>query len=118
VQVNIKFYPHMLFIGRMPRLKANNFFSPLVQTFDEDDDCVVMVEQMINKLQLITEMHGEVLEMSVKPKQGRNVLMLLGKEMFLGFKEVVAFVKMKKQGKKKVSNFQLGRIIFVCGLPR
>jgi hypothetical protein len=29
-----------------------------VNTFDEDDDLVVLVEQMIEKMQLITKMHG------------------------------------------------------------
>lgn len=47
----------MLLIGRTPRLKANNFFSPLVQTFDENDDRAVMAKQMINKLQLTAKMH-------------------------------------------------------------
>jgi hypothetical protein len=32
----------------------------LAQAFEEDDDQIVMVEQMINKMQLIARMHGEV----------------------------------------------------------
>jgi len=32
--------------------------SPLIQTFNDDEDLVVMVEQMINKLQFIAKMHG------------------------------------------------------------
>jgi hypothetical protein len=29
-----------------------------VSTFDEDDDIVILAEQMIEKMKLITKMHG------------------------------------------------------------
>ncbi len=56
--MNTKFSPHMLLIGQTPRLKVDKFLSPLVQTFNDDDDLVVLVEQMINKFQFIAKMHG------------------------------------------------------------
>jgi hypothetical protein len=59
VQVNTKFSLRML-TNRTPRLKVDNFLSPLVQTFDIYEDLAIMAEQMISKLQLITKMHGEV----------------------------------------------------------
>jgi hypothetical protein len=46
--------------NRTPRLKVDNFLSPLVQTFDIYEDLAIMAEQLISKLQLITKMHGEV----------------------------------------------------------
>jgi hypothetical protein len=52
----------MLLIGQTPRLKIDNFLSPLVQTFNDDEDLVVMVEQMISKLQFIAKMHGLVFD--------------------------------------------------------
>jgi hypothetical protein len=45
----------------LTRLKVDNFLNPLVQTF-EDDDHVTMPKHMINKMQLIAKMHGEVVE--------------------------------------------------------
>jgi hypothetical protein len=44
VQASIKFFLHMLLIGWTPKLNANNFISSLVQTFDIDEDLVVMAE--------------------------------------------------------------------------
>jgi hypothetical protein len=40
----------MLQTCRMPILKANNFLSPLVQTFNEGDNPIVMAKQMISKM--------------------------------------------------------------------
>ncbi len=57
MQLNTKLSPHMV----LTRLKANNFLNPLVQTF-EDDDPATMAKHMINKMQLIAKMHGEVVE--------------------------------------------------------
>jgi len=52
----------MLLIGRTPRLRVDNFLSPLVQTFENDVEPSILALQMINKLQFIARMHGEVKE--------------------------------------------------------
>jgi hypothetical protein len=53
-----------LALYKFQQLKVDNFFhllvQALVQTFEEDDDPIVMVEQMINKMQLIARMHEEI----------------------------------------------------------
>jgi hypothetical protein len=40
---------------------ANNFLSPFIKTFDEDN-VIILVEKMIEKMQLIAMMHSEVIE--------------------------------------------------------
>ncbi len=40
----------MTLIGRSPRLRANNFLNWLMNTFDEDDDPVILAKQMIEKM--------------------------------------------------------------------
>jgi hypothetical protein len=56
----------MILIGHIPnfaldcKLWADNFLSPLVSAYNEDDDLEVLVEKMIEKMQLITKMHGHV----------------------------------------------------------
>jgi hypothetical protein len=40
----------MVLTKQTPKLKVDNFLSPLVQAFEANDDPTVMVEQMINKL--------------------------------------------------------------------
>jgi len=53
-----------LVLYKFQQLKANKFLNilvqVLVQAFEEDDDPIAMVEQMINKMQLIARMHGKV----------------------------------------------------------
>jgi hypothetical protein len=98
VQLNTKLFPHTI----LTRLKANKFLNPLVQTF-KDVDPAIMAKHMINKMQLIAKMHGEVVEnvnqAQVEAKWACGVWK--GKHMFLGFKEGETYVKMKKHGKKK-----------------
>jgi hypothetical protein len=40
----------MLLAGRTPQLRIDNFFILLVQTYDDDDDLVVIATWMIGKL--------------------------------------------------------------------
>lgn len=56
------FSPHMLLIGRTPKLRVDNFLNPLVQTFEDDAEPSILAVQMIDKLQLIAKMHEEVKE--------------------------------------------------------
>jgi hypothetical protein len=51
VQVKTKFSPHMLLVGRIPRLRIVNSLILLVQTYDDDDDDLVAIATwMIGKL--------------------------------------------------------------------
>jgi hypothetical protein len=52
----------MLLKGRTPRLKADNFLNPLVQTFEDDAELSILVVEMIEKLQFIAKMHEEMNE--------------------------------------------------------
>ncbi len=92
----------MLLKSWTPWLKVDKFLSPLVQTYDDDEDLVAMAKHIINKLQPVSRMHGKVLE-SIYQTQVRykqTYASKKGKQMFLGFKEGVTFVKMKKPCKK------------------
>jgi hypothetical protein len=62
IQASMRFSPHMILIRRSPKLKVDNFFSPLVQTFDDDGELTIVVEHMISKLQLIVKLEGEFIE--------------------------------------------------------
>jgi hypothetical protein len=59
----------MVLVRRTPKLKVDNFLSPLVQTFDDDGELIIMAEHMINKLQLI-KLDGDQIE-NVNQTQGR-----------------------------------------------
>jgi hypothetical protein len=61
IQTNTKFPSCMILTSLTPRLRINNFLSPLVKAYDEDDNFAILVEQMIKKMQLITRMHGYVI---------------------------------------------------------
>ncbi len=115
MQLNTKLFPHMVLTSLTTRLKADNFLNPSVQTF-EDDDPTTMAKHMINKMQLIAKMHGEVVEnvnhAQVKQKWAYGAWK--GKQMFLGFKEGETYVKMKKHGKKKsLTSNQEGPFLFM-----
>lgn len=65
----MRFSSHMVLVRRTPKLKVDNFLSPLVQTFDDDGELIIMAEHMINKLQLI-KLDGDQIE-NVNQTQGR-----------------------------------------------
>ncbi len=62
IQASMRFSSHMVLIWRTPKLKVDNFLSPLVQTFDDDGEITIMVEHMISKLQLIVKLNGDFIE--------------------------------------------------------
>ncbi len=58
IWASIKFSPHMTLTRWSLMLKVDNFLNSLGNTIDEDDDLVILAEHMIEKMQLITKMHG------------------------------------------------------------
>lgn len=93
----------MLLRSRTPCLKADNFLSPWFQTYDDDEDLVAMAKHMISKLQFISRMHKNVSKNihQTQVKYTQTYASSKGKQMVLGFKEGVTFVKMKKLDQKK-----------------
>lgn len=52
----------ILIANQIERLHVDKFLSPFVKTYHEDDDLALLVEQMIEKMQLIISIHGEVIK--------------------------------------------------------
>jgi hypothetical protein len=50
MQYSTDFSPQMIVTSRIPKLRANNFLSLLVGTYNEDDDPKVLPKKMIKKM--------------------------------------------------------------------
>ncbi len=57
MHANTSFFPFLVLIGHILRLKVDNFLNGLTQTFDEELGVEQLVEQMIVKMELITKLH-------------------------------------------------------------
>ncbi len=106
----------MLLTSKTPKLMMDNSLNPLAQAFEDDENTTTLAEQMINKLQFIDSMHGEVIKnvSHAQIKQKWAQASCKGKQMFLGFKEGKIYVKMKKLRKNKsLASSQEGPFLIV-----
>ncbi len=69
----------MLLMGRTPQLKANNFLNPLIQTYYDDENPIVVTTQMIANYDSSQECMEKFQKTFVKPKSNKIGHMLLGK---------------------------------------
>jgi hypothetical protein len=60
-QTSTKFSPFMIFIGRTPRLKADNYLQALTAEADDGEDVEAVVAQFLQKVELIASIHDSVL---------------------------------------------------------
>lgn len=87
-----------------------------MQVFEIDNDLAITTGQMLNKLQSIARMHGEVVENvnQVQIKQKQAYASKKGKHMFVRLKEGITYVEMKKPSRKISLAFsQEGLFVFV-----
>ncbi len=54
--------PHIILISQCLRLRVDNFLSPLAKTYDVNGDPIKLTEEMIEKMQLIAIIHGQVIK--------------------------------------------------------
>ncbi len=62
VQVNTKFFPFMVLIGRTPRLTCDNGLSAFINVEKDEFTLDEMTQLMVEKLKLVYDMHSFVLE--------------------------------------------------------
>ncbi len=93
----------MIFTGRTPRLRADNYLHALIAVTDESADVEVAATQFLKKMELIANIHEDVLlnvEQAQK-KQRKTYAARKGKHLFEGLIARETMVKMKKPGKKR-----------------
>jgi hypothetical protein len=103
IQANTKFSPFMIFTGRTPRLRADNYLHALTQVTNDGVDVEVAAAQFLQKMELIASIHEDVLlnvEQAQK-KQKKTYAAKKGKHLFEGLITWETMVKMKKPGKKR-----------------
>jgi hypothetical protein len=93
----------MILTGHTPRLRADNYLHALTQVTDDGVDVEVATAQFLQKMELITSIHEDVLlnvEQAQK-KQRKTYATRKGKHLFEGLIAGETMVKMKKPGKKR-----------------
>jgi hypothetical protein len=103
IQASTKFSPFMILTGHTPRLRADNYLHALTQVTDDGVDVEVATAQFLQKMELITSIHEDVLlnvEQAQK-KQRKTYATRKGKHLFEGLIAGETMVKMKKPGKKR-----------------
>ncbi len=93
----------MILTGRTPCLRADNYLQALTAMTDDGADVEVATAQFLQKVELITSIHENVLlnvEQAQK-KQRKTYATRKGKHLFEGLVTGQTMVKMKKPGKKR-----------------
>jgi hypothetical protein len=93
----------MILIGRTPRFRADNYLHNLTTIIDDCVDVEVAAAQFLQKMELITNIHEDVLlnvEQAQK-KQRKAYAARKGKHLFEGLIAGETMVKMKKPWKKR-----------------
>ncbi len=108
IQASTKFSPFMIFTGRTPRLRANNYLQALTaeSLIVETDDGGSIEEAaalFLQKVELIGSIHNNVLcNVEQAQKQQKKVYAARrGKHLFEGLVASQTMVKMKKPGKRR-----------------
>jgi hypothetical protein len=103
IQVNTKFSPFMILIGRTPHLRADNYLHSLIAVVDKTVDAKTTTEQFMQKMKLIASIHENILlnVEHAQQKQKKTYATKKGKQTFEGLVARQTMVKMKKLGKKK-----------------
>jgi transposase InsO family protein len=61
IQASTKFSPFMIFIGRTPQLRVDNYLHAIIQETDDGVDVEVAAAQFLQKMELIASIHEGVL---------------------------------------------------------
>jgi hypothetical protein len=93
----------MILTGRTPRLRADNYLHALTAVTDDGVDVEVATAQFLQKVELITSIHDNVLlNVEHAQKQQRKIYVTRkGKHLFEGLVARHTMVKMKKPGKRR-----------------
>ncbi len=103
IQASTKFSPFMIFIGRTPQLRVDNYLHAIIQETDDGVDVEVAAAQFLQKMELIASIHEGILlnvEQAQK-KQRKTYVARKGKHLFEGLIAGETMVKMKMPGKKR-----------------
>ncbi len=86
-----------------PRLAIDNNLNGLCELVDEQMGLETIVEQMIQKMQLVFSIFKTLLENveQAQKKQRKVYTLWKGLQLFIGFEEEGGHIKMQKLGKKK-----------------
>jgi hypothetical protein len=92
----------MVLTRRTPRFTCDNSLAAFTNVEEEKLTLEEMMQLMVEKLKLISNMHSSVLENvdQGQKRQRRNYVVQKGKQEFEGFKEGKTMVKMRKPGKR------------------
>ncbi len=103
IQASTKFSPFMILISRTLHLRADNYLHGLTTITDDSDDLEVAAAHLVQKMELIANIHEDVLlnvEQAQK-KQRKAYAARKGKHLFEGLIAGETMVRMKKPGKKR-----------------
>jgi len=103
IQASTRFSPFMILTGRTPRLRADNCLQGLTAETDEGGSSEDIAAQFLQKVELIGNIHGQVLHNveQAQMQQKKAYAARKGKHLFEGLVAGQTMVKMKKPGKRR-----------------